>query len=456
MNRNIFSELSHTLNNPNQLVLDFSDYNDYLRDATEQTGEPSALVFAETEREVQVIIAFCREHHIPIVPRGAGTGLSGGCVPVKGGLVLSTERMNKLEIYPEQKYAVCGPGVITKDLKDTAEQLGLTYPPDPASYDKCTLGGNIAECAGGLRCRKYGVTKDYVLGLRAVTADGRLLQTGIYNHNRGFALGDILIGSEGTLAIVTEITVSLIDTPPIGTTILAGFSSAGDAARTVSDITGAGIIPTIMEFIDADAVACSIEYEHSEGLQKGMAVLLFETSGTNTEYQTEQIQRYCHKNTCIMLQIEHDTAKADRLWQVRRNVSKAIKAMAKEKISEDVAVPNSKIAALVEFVAEMNRTSPLRINSFGHAGDGNIHVSFLSMTGTEEEKRLIKEGIVSLLEKTVALGGTLTGEHGIGTAKRDYLHLEFDPPTLDIMQRIKDVFDPAGILNPDKIFPSHQ
>ncbi len=454
MNITAFHELSQQLGKKESLVTDLTGRDAYFRDATEQKVTPRAIVFAESESDVIAVVNFCRQHKIPIIPRGAGTGLSGGCVPVEGGLVLSTERINHLKVVPEKKMAVCGPGVITKSLKDAAEKFGLTYPPDPASYEECTIGGNVAECAGGLRCRRFGVTKDYILGLKAVTVDGRVLKTGIYNNNQGFCLNDILIGSEGTLAIVTEITVSLIETPTVGATILAGFTNARDAAQTVTDITSAGIIPTVMEFMDADAVACSVQYEKSEHLQKGMAALLIETSGEDVDKQTASIRAFCEKNRCSLIRIESDPAKAESLWKVRRNVSKAIKESALTKTSEDTVVPNSRIPDLIDFVAEMNRTSPLRINTFGHAGDGNIHVSFLSMCGTEEELRLIKVGIEAVLKKVIELGGTLTGEHGIGLAKRNYLHLEFDAATLAYLKRIKHIFDPNNVLNPGKIFES--
>ncbi len=442
------------MQSPSSLNTDLANKEDYFRDATEEKATPEAIVLAESEADIIATVTFCRTHKIPIVARGAGTGLSGGCVPVRGGIVLSTEKINHLHIDPEHKRAVCGPGVITKEIKDAAEKYNLTYPPDPASYEECTIGGNIAECAGGLRCRRFGVTKDYVLGVRAVTIEGEVLLTGCYNGNRGLPLGDILVGSEGTLAVISEITLSLIETPSVGATILVGFENARDAAQTVTDITSEGIIPTVMEFIDADAVACSIEYEQTDHLQKGMAALLIETSGENVKQQIEAIQRFCKKNHCSVLSIEHDPAKAESLWQVRRNVSKAIKAAARAKISEDTVVPNSQIPALVEFVAEMNRTSPLRINTFGHAGDGNIHVSFLSQTGTDEEMRMIDEGIEKVLRKVVELGGTLTGEHGIGLAKSKYIGLEFDVVTLKYMKYFKEVFDPDNLLNPGKIFPA--
>jgi len=446
------TELSSLLKQPETLITELTDQEDYFRDATEKKVTPLAIVLAQSEGDVIATVRFCRKHKMPLIARGAGTGLSGGCVPVAGGLVLSTERINHLKIHPEQKRAVCGPGIITKDLKDAAEKFGLTYPPDPASYDESTLGGNVAECAGGLRCRRFGVTKDYILGLRAITVDSEILKTGVYNKNQGFVLGDILIGSEGTLAIITEITVRLIETPSVGATILAGFENARDAAQTVTDITSAGIIPTVMEFMDADAVECSIQYEKSELLEKGVTVLLFETTKKDVEKQITSIRAFCEKNKCSFTRVESDPAKADSLWKIRRNVSKAIKEAAHAKISEDIVVPNSQIPALIDLVAEMNRTSPLRINTFGHAGDGNIHVSFLSMTGTDEELRLIEQGIETVLNKVIELGGTLTGEHGIGLAKSNYLHLEFDPATLDNMKRIKQVFDPDNILNPGKIF----
>ena len=445
-------ELSRQLKDPGSLITDLTGQDDYFRDATEKKVIPSAIVLAQSEDDVIATVRFCEKHKVPIIPRGAGTGLSGGCVPVKGGMVLSTEKINHLQIDPSQKKATCGPGVITKDLKDAAERHGLTYPPDPASYEECTLGGNVAECAGGLRCRRFGVTKDYIIGLRAVTINGEVIRTGAYNNCQGFLLGDILIGSEGTLAIVTEITVRLIETPSVGATILAGFENARDAAQTVTDITSNGIIPTVMEFIDADAVECSIEYEKSEHLQKGMAVLLIETSGEDVEKQTTAIRTFCEKNHYSLLRVESDPAKAESLWQVRRNVSNAIKEAVHAKISEDTVVPNSQIPTLVDFVAEMNRSGPLRINTFGHAGDGNIHVSFLSMIDTPEEQRLIEKGIETVLKKVIELGGTLTGEHGIGLAKNKYLTLEFDPATIDYMKRLKQVFDPDNILNPGKIF----
>lgn len=450
----MFETLRQTLRYPDSLVTELSaDHEKYLKDATEFTAWPSAILLAETVDDVLRAIKFCRENHVPITARGAGTGLSGGCVASSNALILSTERLKDLEIDPDKAIAVCGAGVITKDLLDAAAAFGLTYPPDPASYTESTLGGNVAEGAGGLRCKRFGVTKDYVIGLEAVTVDGAILRTGIFSENQGLALGDVLIASEGTLAVITRIAVRLVPIPPPGATILVAYDNPTAAAQTVADITAAGIIPTVLEFLDGDAAACSNQYEKTEGLDNAAAILLIETTGRDILHEIQAIREICNRNGCSYLRGETDPEKVEQLWKVRRNLSKAIKQSAGLRISEDVAVPNTKFPVLVEFVARMNAASPLRINAFGHAGDGNLHVNFLSAEGSAQDRKLIEEGVLALMKRTIELGGTLTGEHGIGLAKREYLPLEFDAPTLAAMRKIKEVFDPENLLNPDKLFP---
>ncbi|UCD63954.1 MAG: FAD-binding protein [Candidatus Zixiibacteriota bacterium] len=453
MNSRAAEELSARLSRPELLVTDFSDYEAYLHDATNDRGKPGALVFAETEGDVAAAVDFCRAHSLALVPRGAGTGLSGGCVPAEGSLVLSTERMRRLTIDRESRTALCGPGVITKELLDKAAEFGLTYPPDPASYDESTLGGNVAENAGGLRCLRFGVTRDYVIGLRGVTVSGERMATGVLSKSKGFNLGDVLIGSEGTLLIITEIAVRLIPTPRVGDTILAAFGDPVDAARTVRDITRSGMVPTVLEYLDGDAAECSNKYEKTEGVERAAAILLVETPAENRQALTAAVRSFCRKNSCSHLRVESDENRVEQLWRIRRNLSNAVKEMATVRVSEDVAVPISKFPVLIDFVAEMNRTSPLRINAFGHAGDGNLHVNFLSMTGEDKDYQIMEQDIARLLKRTVELGGTLSGEHGVGLAKRRYLPLEFDGPTLDGMKRIKFIFDPQNLLNPGKIFP---
>lgn len=447
-----FDKLAAKLKDPSSLRTQLDGLEDYFKDATEESVRPTAIMFAECESDVIATVRFAHEVGLPIVARGTGTGLSGGCVPTKDAIVLSLERMKKLEVFPGRTLAICGPGVITKELLDAAAVHGLTYPPDPASYEECTLGGNVAENAGGLRCKRFGVTRDYITGLKAVTADGMVLGTGYYSEQQGFNYHDLLIGSEGTLAIVTEIAVRLIPTPMVGSTLLVSFDDPADAGRTVADIIAAGIVPNVMEYIDGDAADCSNNYEKIDGLERAGAILLLETSGERDEQQIEAIRKLCKRNCCSHLQVASDDKSADVLWRVRRNLSKAIKEMAKVRYNEDVAVPVSQFMTLVSFVAQMNAKSPLRINAFGHAGDGNLHVSFLSMKDGPEEKKLIHEGVEELFHKTLELGGTLSGEHGIGRHKAPYLHWEFDPSTLAAMKTVKKVFDCGNMMNPGKVF----
>lgn len=439
------------LKSPHSLITELSDQEAYFHDATQFTATPLAILKAESTDDVVIAVRFCRQHDIAITPRGAGTGLSGGCVPAPDALIISTENLKFLDIRAAERLAVCGAGVITKDIEHAASEHMLCYPPDPASWQESTIGGNVAEGAGGLRCKRFGVTKDYVIGLKAVLADGSLVNTGIFNNDRGLNLGDLFIASEGTLAIITEIAVRLTVPITSGTVILVSFDRPKDAAQTVSDITAEGIIPTILEFLDGDAAACSNAYEKTEGLDNAAAVLLIETSDNGLADQASRIEAICMKNRCAHFRRESDPDKAEALWKVRRNLSKAIKEMAAYRISEDVVVPNSKFPALVDWVADLNRRSPLRINSFGHAGDGNLHVVFLASDTSPQTMALIEAGVAELMHETIKLGGTLTGEHGIGLAKRKYLSLEFDSPTLGLMQTIKAVFDPDGRLNPDKL-----
>ncbi len=435
-----------------KVILNTASLPDYARDASEIKVAPPAIFFAEDENDVFEAVNLCRQAEVPIVFRGAGTGYTGGCVPVPDGLMLSLQHLKKLEIDVPGKRAYCGPGVITIELMKAAEKLELFYPPDPASYDESTLGGNVAECAGGLHCKKYGVTKDYVIGLKGVTADGEIIKTGVYSNGDLFNLEGVLIGSEGMLAAITEMAFRLIDLPQIGPTILAAFDSPELAARTVAEITRRGIVPAVMEYMDGDAIACSMEYEKSVEIEAAAAILLFETSGNQAAREAEEIENICRKNKSSFLKLETNRDEAEKLWKIRRNLSKAVKASAREKISEDVAVPPSKLPELVNFVAQMTREYPLRINSYGHAGDGNLHVNFLVQQEDSDVKGFIDEGIRRLFQRTLELGGTLTGEHGIGLTKKEFLPLEFDPPTLQWMKGIKTVFDPVNLFNPGKMF----
>jgi glycolate oxidase len=435
-----------------KLILDTDRFPDYFRDASEIRYVPPAIFFALTEKDVLDIINDCRQAKIPIVFRGAGTGYTGGATPVSGGLVLSLEKLKKLELDATRKIAFCGPGVITIELMKKAEQVGLFYPPDPASYEESSLGGNVAECAGGLRCKKYGVTKDYVLGIRGITINGEILKTGVYSDGDLFDLSGPIIGSEGLLLAITEIAFRLIDRPRPGETALIAFDNHKNAAEAVSEITRRGIVPSVMEFMDGDSANCSLEFEKTADIKKAAAILLIETSGINSAEQTQEIKNIARKFHAVYFRAESDPQMAESLWKVRRNLSKAVKASAKQKISEDVCVPPSKLAELVEFIARLNAAYPIRINSYGHAGDGNLHVNFLQIEDDPAFNNRVNEAVERLFKKTLWLGGTLTGEHGVGLTKRDFLHLEFDPNTISAMRNIKDVFDAQSLLNPGKMF----
>ena len=453
MNQKLFELLREKLKSPENLILDLSDKEKYFHDATDHCGTPLAIVMAETESDITETILFCKSNDINIVPRGAGTGLSGGCVPVENSILLSTELIDYINIDPIRKRAVCGPGVITKDLVDLAANFDLTYPPDPASYDESTLAGNVAENAGGLRCKKYGVTRDYILGLKAIDENGKIIKTGCYNNYKGFNLTDLFIGSEGTLVVIIEISVQLVDLPKIGNTILATFDNPEDCANTVFDIVRSGLIPTVMEFLDSDAAACSNEYEKNEGIDQAAAgILLIETSFENREMETSEIKKICNQNSCSYLKIEPDQNKADGLWEIRRNLSKASKAIAIIRISEDIVVPVSKFSELVSFVSKINQESEIRINSFGHAGDGNLHVNFLSNDTSHKNRIKIQYLTKSLMIKTIELGGSLSGEHGIGIEKKQYRPMELNLQTLNFMIAFKNIFDPNNYINPNKIF----
>jgi len=432
-----------------RVFYDLADHPAYLKDATELSFSPDALFFADSEADIVAAVNLCRRINLPLIPRGAGTGYSGGALAIAGGLLLSTERMKSITIDRAKRAAVVGPGALTGDIMTAAEKAGLFYPPDPASYLESTIGGNLAENAGGLRCKKYGVTKDYVLGFRAVMADGSVVAI---DSSAPFGLVGVLVGSEGTLCTYSQITLRLIDLPQPGTSILAVFGRAVDAASVVAEVTAGGIVPCAMEFIDGDAIACVNQYAPQHRIDEGAALLLFETDGPQAVSEAERIKTICRRFSPTTLREAADAEQRDTLWQTRRNVSKAVKESARSKTAEDVCVPPSALPDLVAYVEELGRTLRVRVNCYGHAGDGNLHVNFLGMTGSPAELADTAQGVALLFEKTLQLGGTLSGEHGIGITKKDFLAREFDQATLNFMKRFKKALDPDALFNPGKIF----
>ena len=433
----------------------------YSFDATGKEHLPDAVAFPETADEVRRTVLLANELLFPVIPRGAGSGFSGGSVPVRGGLVLSTERMDRiLSIDGENLVAVVEPGVVTGTLKEEAARRGLFYPPDPASFRFSTIGGNIAECAGGMCAVKYGVTRDYVLGLEAVLGTGEMIRTGVATMKGvvGYDLTRMLVGSEGTLGIVTKATLRLIPLPESTGTLLAFFRSNGDGSRAVAGMIGERILPCALELMDRTAIECArslVELPVPEGT--GCA-LLIEVDGPKSSVADEArgVEEACRRFGAIEVRRAADPEGRERLWTLRRSISPALRKVNPVKINEDIVVPRSRLPDMMDFLSELGARQRLQIVTFGHAGDGNVHVNLMISGTDEEERRRADEAVSEVFRKTVELGGTISGEHGIGISKAPYLAMEVGPLGVSVMKRLKACFDPNGILNPGKIFPEEQ
>lgn len=429
----------------------------YSFDARVDGAVPDVIVFPSSAEEVSKILKLANQHHFIVIPRGSGSGLTGGSVPVKGGVVLSFTRMNRiLEIDIENLIAVVEPGVITFLLQEEVAKHGLFYPPDPASFKYSSIGGNVAECAGGPNSLKYGVTRDYILGLEVVLPTGEILNVGVKTMKGvvGYDLTRLFVGSEGTLGVVTKIIVKLIPQPETKATILALFGDVEDAAKTVSAIIAARIVPSTIEFMDRASVKCS-EQANPMGFPPGVGgLLLIEVDGNQASVmdQAEKIKKIVLEHKAIRCDVTQDPVESDRLWAARRTLSQATYNLNPVKIAEDVVVPRSEIPTLIRRLEEMEKKFGVPILSFGHAGDGNFHVSMM-IQDTKEHREKAEEAVVELFEETMKLGGTLSGEHGIGLSKAPYLAMELSADTIAAMKRVKALFDPNNILNPGKIFP---
>ncbi len=439
---------------PANLLTSPEELTVYSYDATRQQSLPWAVARPASSSEISKILTIANRERFPVVPRGAGTGMSGGSVPVSGGLVLSLERMNRiLEINEEDFLAVVEPGVITGDLQRAVEARGLFYPPDPASHQFCTLGGNIAECAGGLRAVKYGVTKDYVLGLEVVLPTGEIITTGsrTVKSVAGYDLTKLIIGSEGTLGVVTTITVKLLPLPESVRTLAAFFNTVDDAARASSRILASRIVPRALELVDQAALR-AVETYLKEDLSGGAAaMLLVEVDGPAeiTGRESDRIADILADAGAARVRRAESADEREHLWKARRSISPALFTIKPKKVNEDIVVPRSKIADVLRKIDEIARRHDLLIVNFGHAGDGNIHTNILIDEGdVQRAEAAVKE----IFAATLSLGGSISGEHGIGTAKAAYLPMELGPDAIAAMKRIKQALDPNNILNPGKIF----
>ncbi|AKU94327.1 Glycolate dehydrogenase [Labilithrix luteola] len=430
----------------------------YGQDESEAIGrKPDAVVLADGRDDIAAVLAIAEKHGVPVTPRAGGTGRTGGAVPVAGGIVLATHAMSKiLEINRQDLLAVVQPGVVTADLHAAVEAEGMFYPPDPNSLKTCMIGGNVAENAGGPRAFKYGVTREYVLGLEACLMGGRVVRTGkrTIKGVTGYDVTALLVGSEGTLGVFSEITLKLVPRPQEVATVLALFEDVRDAADAVRRIIAGGLVPRCLELMDGMTLG-AIRKQGVAVDPRAQAMLLIEVDGGAgtldpiVERLGEALTEGGHALDVVAAQ---DAAQRARLWEARRMLSPATRKLAKYKLSEDVVVPRSRLVDLLTEVDRIGERTGVMHLTYGHAGDGNLHVNFL--WNDDSERPAIDRAIGALMRATVDLGGTLSGEHGIGVLKAAYLPLEQSSELIALQQDLKRVFDPSGLLNPGKIFPT--
>lgn len=430
----------------------------YSYDALNFKALPDMVVFPISSSEISRILSLANEEKIPIVPRGGGSSLTGAAVPVHGGIVLSFEKMNRIiKIDEENLVAVAEPGVITGDFHRLVEARGLFYPPDPASLDFCTLGGNVATCAGGLRAVKYGVTKDYVLGVEVVLPSGEIISTGLETVKRvvGYDLTKLMVGSEGTLGVVTKIILKLIPKPEAKKTLMAAYPRMEDAARTVSEIFKAKILPATIEFMDRLCIRCVSDFARLSFPENTEALLLLEDDGPIevVERHGKMMAEICLASGASGVTVAGNDEEAEDLWKARRAISPSLSKINPHKFNEDVAVPRTKLPELVHAVREVAERYRVKNANFGHAGDGNLHVNVLYNAEDPDETKRAQDAVKEMMKKTVGMGGTISGEHGIGIAKMPFVGMELGDLGISVMRRIKKAFDPNGIMNPGKILP---
>jgi len=435
------------------------DHDEYTKDYSSAAPvEPSLIVEAESQDEVATVLKVANDFKVPVTPRGTGTGKSGGSVPLPEGIVLGLKSMNRiLDIDVANKMVVVEPGVITKTLQDELEKVGLFYPPDPSSYKICTIGGNVIENAGGPKALKYGVTAEYVVGLKGVWANGKRFEYGgkLYKNVAGYNFVQLLVGSEGTLGVITEITLRVRLLPKVQTDILVAFNSVEDASKALLAIQNARIQPVIAELMDKTCVKAvesflgnSIPNSHAG------AHVIFQVDGNDSDHtqkEAEILSDLCRQHNALDVSLATTDKEKEVIWNVRRNVSEALTAFSEHKESVDISVPPSKIGEYLSHIESLNTSENHCVLGYGHLGDGNIHVNILNLGHSQEKWATLFPAIErSVFQKAVDLGGTITGEHGIGLSKLPYIDLMFSEEDRANMKAVKAVFDPNAILNSDK------
>lgn len=440
-----------------QLLTNLSDLHSYSYDASFGTYLPNAVVQVKNVDEVSAVLKLANRYRVPVYPRGQGTSLSGGPLPVKGGIVMDLSQWKqKLEIYPDDLVAIVSPGVLTSEINKAAEKYGLMYPPDPSSSHVSTIGGNLAENSGGPKGLKYGVTKDYVLGLEVVTPEGEFIRTGgrTIKNVTGYDLTKLIVGSEGTLGVITKAFLKLIPKPPTTQTMMAVFDDLVISGKAISKVLTSGILPAKIELMDRSSIIAVENYRPLGLPVDAEAILLIQLDGheETLNKEIEETNRIVREVGARETVIPGSREEADQLWQARKLVSPAIVTLKPTKVSEDVAVPRSKIPDMIDRLNRIKEKYNIHLVVFGHAGDGNLHPNIICDQRDTEEMIRVEQAVSEIFNAAIELGGTLSGEHGIGTMKAPFMEKELGSIGLDMMKRIKTAWDPNNILNPGKIF----
>jgi glycolate oxidase len=441
-----------------RVLLDESDRYSYAFDASFGTHLPDVVIQTKSVQELAMLVKLANRESIPVYPRGQSTSLSGGPLPLRGGIVIDLSVMdNVLEIDEEDLVAIVSPGVLTASIHKAAEEKGLLYPPDPSSSHVSTIGGNLAENSGGPRGLKYGVTKDYVIGLEVITPEGEIIQTGgkTVKNVTGYDLTKLIVGSEGTLGIITKATLRLIPKPVGTAALMAIFSTLVDAGRAISEILSSGILPSKMELMDQASIVAVENYQPMGLPTEAEAIILIELDGhpLALKEEVQSVECLCHSVGANKVIIPQNSVEKEEIWKARKLVSPAIVRIKPTKISEDATVPRSKIPEMFERLQQIKKKYNVNLVVFGHAGDGNLHPNIICDKNDLEEMTRVEKAVAEIFTAAVELGGTLSGEHGIGTMKAPFMEMELGHIGLDMMKRIKKAWDPNDIMNPGKIFP---
>ena len=450
--------LVRILDDKTAILIEESERLAYGYDNSRRQAMPDAVVFPTSHQQVMDIVQLANEQRIPLIARGRGTGTTGATVPTRGGLILSLERMNKISrIDPANRFMVVEPGVINQTVQDAAAQHGFFWPPDPSSGAYCTIGGNLAYNSAGPRAVKYGTPRENTLGLRAVTGDGQEIRTGVYTTKGvvGYDLTRLLIGSEGTLAIITEATLKLTPQAECTRTLQAIYHNIESATEAVAAIMAQPVIPCALEFIDGRSIEMIRNYSNADLPQNAGAMLMIEVDGLESCIEKSMAAiTAAAKNTGLMRLVQANTkTEIDELWATRKALSPALRTVAPKKINEDIVVPVSNIPVLIQGLDELSKQFNITIINFGHAGNGNLHTNILYDPADEKQSINAKHCLDKMFSLVLSLNGTLSGEHGVGLEKLEFIDREIDPVTLELMRRIKDQFDPHSILNPGKMLP---